>query len=90
MALFLLGAQCVSLCAQLPLIASGAVVIQRRFLLFSASLLGKSGTCGKRRRLWFVEQMPLTDQISKLQASAISGGVQVSWTYRYVFGVPKP
>ena len=37
-----------------------------------------------------VEQMPLADQIPTFQASGLSGGVQISWTYRYVFGVPNP
>jgi uncharacterized protein (TIGR03437 family) len=34
-----------------------------------------------------VEQMPLANQVPTFQASGITGGVQVWWTYRYVIGL---
>jgi uncharacterized protein (TIGR03437 family) len=34
-----------------------------------------------------VEQMPATAQVSSFQASGITGGIQVSWTYRYIVGL---
>jgi hypothetical protein len=37
-----------------------------------------------------VKQMPLTAQIPTFQASGVTGGIQIQWSYRYVFGVPAP
>jgi hypothetical protein len=37
-----------------------------------------------------VEQMPATAQVSTFQASGITGSIQVSWTYRYIFGLVPP
>ncbi len=36
------------------------------------------------------EQMPTTDQMSTFQASGITGGVQVYWIYRWIFGFVEP